>query len=480
MRCLCSAQARVLASASAASLTALPSFTQHDAKSYVRHSSFLYNMLLQGPALKFWSSLSSNESNLPCDPRSHRSAQAPKQAILITSAFAPWQGSGTPDEMQQILDDPECLKDEFTIEFISEFPSVRELQSLECQISLLLISSVLRWDNIRVECRFAFIRRLVLTKNLTHPYDFARCSADFCLAMLRNLQQVMESFGTPSCGSGHVNSNIRPEKQLTRKVYRDGGAHRVFMSDFLKEHRRESSSRSLEEDRILFSEASAEYRNILREGGQRLRDLQSRANVKKMSIAAQRRLYGKKLREPGSRPPTRRLRKRGQASLSNLGCRSTCTSIVPFQASDGVLVVAAQDREKKRLASLSEEIAELQASKKRRVEEAELERFAIKKFSHDNSVDLHADVGLGRGVNAKAIPHTIPPKLLTNLASLESSGHRHSLRCLRFAPPTTKMLKRIFADKRRSDQPGSLRERLHDLWTRKHAQSLGQLQSFVA
>jgi hypothetical protein len=64
-----------------------------------------------------------------------------------------------------ILRDPHCTEDLFGLEFVQMFPDEQQLTSSECRVLLIALAIAVRYENARLECRFASIRRLMLIKS---------------------------------------------------------------------------------------------------------------------------------------------------------------------------------------------------------------------------------------------------------------------------------------------------------------------------
>ena len=82
---------------------------------------------------------------------------------------------------QEILNDPDCMKDDFTLDFLMLFPSLAELTSPIAKVILLAIALVLHCDTMTLECRFGILRRLkAMLPSKTVP-DLGTISAHFLI-----------------------------------------------------------------------------------------------------------------------------------------------------------------------------------------------------------------------------------------------------------------------------------------------------------
>jgi hypothetical protein len=75
----------------------------------------------------------------------------------------------------RIHQDPACTWCEFTVRFRQKFRSIEDLQSGDCRHILVSIAHLLRLEKARVECRHAWLRRLLICKGgARHVRDVAK------------------------------------------------------------------------------------------------------------------------------------------------------------------------------------------------------------------------------------------------------------------------------------------------------------------
>jgi hypothetical protein len=68
--------------------------------------------------------------------------------------------------VEAILGDKECVWDEFTVQFRSRFKTADDLKSKTCRDLLIFLALLLRLDTVRIECRHAWLRRVLNMKGV--------------------------------------------------------------------------------------------------------------------------------------------------------------------------------------------------------------------------------------------------------------------------------------------------------------------------
>lgn len=211
--------------------------------------------------------------------------------------------------------------DLFTIDYRRLFPTEQDLRSDKCRAVLCLIALFWRFETSRIECRHAWLRRLLLAKSATWSHDFGNASADWVLARDR----ILEDFDLERLADAE---NDVSESASTR----GGGSCRAFFSEFLSEHRKE-----YEDKRGLFKAAHEAYKELVESGGEALEKHRRKGEAATVSHRVGGASFGQKPRSAADRV---------EAQGAQLGV------VVPFEGGQAAvdegawqLVVAEQDGE---------------------------------------------------------------------------------------------------------------------------------------
>ena len=112
---------------------------------------------------------------------------------------------------QEIVDDPICLKDKWTLRFLEAFPTAALLLKQGLPI-LVALAIILKWDIIGIECRNAALTRLMRCLGMTHcPY--IQDVSTYFLLMKQRLLERMWSRPPPLQRRGPIN-----KKQISRRA----------------------------------------------------------------------------------------------------------------------------------------------------------------------------------------------------------------------------------------------------------------------
>ena len=193
----------------------------------------------------------------------------------------------------EILSDPSCMKDSWSLWFLSIYDTVDKLLG-EGAILLAVLGFLLRLEICRIECRNAAIRRLMRSKDSTYCPLIGNTSADFTL--LR--QRLLERLFTPE-----PEAPEEPKKVPVVRVRRTGkfkgcktgggGAARRHVGTMLKGQKfpsKEARSR-------IFKKVMQSYNLIKRQSGPAWTRLQQEGAVGTISHRAGRPAFRATLRK---------------------------------------------------------------------------------------------------------------------------------------------------------------------------------------
>jgi hypothetical protein len=154
------------------------------------------------------------------------------------------------DEAARLLyKDRPCMFDTFTQHIRKLYPTESDLKKSDLRSLLLSIGLLVRLDTSRIECRHAWVRRLLGIKGQTWKYLFGDASADYFLSRTRASERCAHQ--------------DEPEQQanVPEKRSRGGGRCRSFLSKFIAEHHTEHDTTS-----DVFRAAHAAYKAMLARG----------------------------------------------------------------------------------------------------------------------------------------------------------------------------------------------------------------------
>ena len=117
---------------------------------------------------------------------------------------------------QEMLADPDCIKDLWTIWFCSQHPTPEEVLG-RGRVVLQSAAFFLRWEICQIECRNAALRRLSKMNVQTHRADLMDVSADFLLSSTRELLNTFQSPCAAGPGSRDVRRNSRAGLKAARR-----------------------------------------------------------------------------------------------------------------------------------------------------------------------------------------------------------------------------------------------------------------------
>jgi hypothetical protein len=149
------------------------------------------------------------------------------------------------DAVRAVVEVPLCMQDSFTKAFRRRFESADQLQSVESRAVLAAMATLLRLDTSRIECRHAFLRRVLHLKGQTWAHEISAASADWLLARQRILDDK---------GEKENDDDDDPDDEV-HHAGGGGGAARAFLSKYLEEHRQDFANK-----KALFTAAHAAYK----------------------------------------------------------------------------------------------------------------------------------------------------------------------------------------------------------------------------
>jgi hypothetical protein len=125
-----------------------------------------------------------------------------------------WKLIRSPAAAAEIHHDPVCIKDTFTRDFCTEYNSVAKLRSEDCRLELLCFGSLLRLDISRIECRHAYVRRLVKSRNQAPGPALEDASA----ASVLMRQRVLEKGSWQS--GGRPGASAKEKAMVAKRIFR--------------------------------------------------------------------------------------------------------------------------------------------------------------------------------------------------------------------------------------------------------------------
>ena len=186
--------------------------------------------------------------------------------------FSPWRGypykifllltCHTAAFAAELLSDPACLKDAWSVQFLERFFTVPLLLGEHCTAILRCLARILRIDISRIECGNATIRRLQRSSGGTWANRFLTVSSSWTLLKQRIAERLLR-MGTIDAQKKAVKKKAGPFKRNTVKdgIFKGtntggGGVARASLSDNLRKH----SMKTKEERRAAFTAAHAQLR----------------------------------------------------------------------------------------------------------------------------------------------------------------------------------------------------------------------------
>jgi hypothetical protein len=164
----------------------------------------------------------------------------------------------SPAAAADILQDPACLKDSFTKAFLGKWGTAKQLSSAACRLELICLSTLLRLDTIRIECRHASLRRQIKSRVQSPGENMLDASATFLLMRQRLIEQGGWARSGESGGKDAANKKAARKKRSVGKFRGHptggGGANRAALSHLLAELKA-GGNKNLEDRRMLWREA---------------------------------------------------------------------------------------------------------------------------------------------------------------------------------------------------------------------------------
>ena len=134
--------------------------------------------------------------------------------------FRLWELVVNPDVAHEFLAVPECLLDEFSRLFLQDFNTVALLQSARCRSVLIAMGIFVRFEITRIECRHAFLRRIMVS-SVTWKVMLEDMSARYLLLRGKLVQNM---FGR-GVGAKAAAASRGPKKYVRRQK-KESPAHR--------------------------------------------------------------------------------------------------------------------------------------------------------------------------------------------------------------------------------------------------------------
>ncbi len=366
---------------------------------------------------------------------------------------------------QEILNDARCLKDPFTLSFLSVWCSAPLPTSAACVAELFALAALLKFDICEVECRHAFVRRHLVSRTQAPGESMLGASSAFVLCR----QRILENAGWPR---RRTREQERKEQREKRKAAHakcrrrwpgkfaqhrtgGGGKRRAALSELLKAHNAGG--------RLSTADRRARFREAHRHADAASADTQARWSTMGLAATASHRAgsryaFGKRSRpQRGDEAPparTRRLPEPLQAVEAHHG--HTARSQALLQA------VQAHREQEFRTALVKHTEAT-----RRREELQEERQKAVQSWSERAQASASAGLSVPAMVPA-AGAHAAPITMGVDMDYVQ------------WTPPATQMVRRALGgSQRRLAQQHNLCKQLLDAWSARHqgvrARTLPQL-----
>ena len=197
--------------------------------------------------------------------------------------FTPWAGypfkvwqlliSRTTEFANELLFDPDCMKDAWTISFLKHFNTVGKLLDRECRAFLITIGTVVRFDTSLIECRNATLRRLSRCNGGTWGPDFLRVSMLFWFLrqrlMERHFNSITDTTSTQAKPKPVPKQRVRRYGKFKGSRVGGGGVYRELCGMYLRKKR---GGLNKLQRRTLWRGANAWARSVIARGGQELEE----------------------------------------------------------------------------------------------------------------------------------------------------------------------------------------------------------------
>lgn len=332
---------------------------------------------------------------------------------------------------QRVLAEPPCLYDRWTAAFLRQYNTCEALMS-EGVFVLWALSFLLRFDNTRIECRNAALKRITRALGATHQPLVDDVTADFFLLRSR----LIERFGAERPQSERAERKPTRDGRLrVRRFGRwkgsrsgGGGTQRSLMSACLKGQRWSNK----EERRKAFAAANEQFRRLRKRA-----DESWNKHVRVGAAGTVSHRHGGVAF--GSHPRKRRRSNVGTASVE--GLLRTLPSAAEGNDAQLVVVEQACARVVDALVTLREQPAQ----KRRRVEE---EQRAIAAWR----------------ASAEPVPCSLLQGAESHLIPYGSSQPQQQFRVVYSIPPGTAIARRALAN---SGRIGGIRTRLRAAWSHR-------------
>jgi hypothetical protein len=143
-----------------------------------------------------------------------------------------------PDLADNLLNRDACTRDTFTESFLAVWNTAEKLRSTECRAGLFTLAVLLRVEITRVECRHAYIRRLLRSRNQAPGQRLEETSAHFTLMRQRCLEKVAWPFSKRLARKKpgpKRRKHVRTSGKFCGGKAGGGGLQRAGLSEVLKE-----------------------------------------------------------------------------------------------------------------------------------------------------------------------------------------------------------------------------------------------------
>ena len=210
---------------------------------------------------------------------------------------------------------PHAGFDSFTEALIELFPSVAEIKTGECMLTLYTIAIAHYLTMSRIECRHAAIRRSLLAKNSTHTGGFMSTSSDWILMRQRKIEDMAHKISKSLAEQQVPNTSDMEDLPFTRM--NAVGPCRAWMKEWLQT----AEAHAMETDALRLAAGLEAYRSIKAEQGEKYQQLVKEG--KRLTLAK---------RAPSDVPPSQAQRAQQDILNKSLASREITDRATPAHA----------------------------------------------------------------------------------------------------------------------------------------------------
>lgn len=372
-----------------------------------------------------------------------------------------------PGLASQIRRTPGCMLDAFSKNFLASWKSEAALSSVAARAELFLIATAMRMEITRIECRHAYIRRLVKLRVQSRKAAIRHASASFVLMRQRCMQKAGWSSVSPKTQAKPPPPKCRRRRsgRLKGAMVGGGGAMRAGMSFFLKQvgggghQSKERLSELWRQAHQLRREAPEELQMVIKAMGQ--------AGTASFRSGAKR-SFGGRLRASSAKRMCRRilpLHDNGGGALALVdGQAAAAQAVVPLA---GGRAVIAQALVEQREAEAQLATASFRDSRRKKQAEQTACREQLQEWSVQHAVAL-SDIAIPSITTGACVAPLLPPDEM-------------KVDFCQWVPPGIELAETALADKKLvSGERFGLRKALSKAWSAKHtgikASDLPELQ----